>query len=267
MRSETGSGWKRGAVCVCALVLTFSWACASTPAYLTMEGDELWESGVEAFEAGEWDDAIQRLERLVTQFAGHPQGPAARIYVARAYEEKEEYITAAAEYDRFLQFYYNHGLAPEASLGVCESYAALAPHPQRDQTYTRQAGDACARTVREFQGLSVAQTADSIRTAMVDRLAESVFVEAEFYQRAGLHNSAILVLEDLVLQYPDTEWAPRAIRAMYDSYSELGWEEEANEAADRLQREYPESESAQALRDQGGVGTDDPSGGGIGLGG
>ncbi|MEX0935390.1 MAG: outer membrane protein assembly factor BamD [Gemmatimonadota bacterium] len=234
-----------------ALVLSLAWGCASTPEYLSMEGDQLWETGVQAFDEGDWEEAIRRLERLVNQFAGHPQSPEARIYIARAYEERGEYISAAAEYERFLQYYFNHGLAPDASLGICESYAELSPHPQRDQSYTERARDACGVTAREFQGLSVAQTADSIRTAMVDRLAESVFVEAEFYQRAGLHNSAILVFEDLVARFPETPWAPRAIQGMYQSYTELGWEEEAVEAAERLEREYPGSEPAQALREEG----------------
>ena len=150
-------------------------ACASVPAYLTMIVEELWEEGTRAYEEEDWDHAIEVLQRLIVENPGHPRGPEARMLVGRSFAQRGEYVTAASEFERFLQLYRNHGLAPEASLGICQAYAELAPHPQRDQTYTRQAEEACAQTWLEFRGLTVAETADSIRLVMENRLAERAF--------------------------------------------------------------------------------------------
>ena len=222
--------------------------CASAPAYLSMEGDQLWEAGLQAYEAEEWDGAIEMLERLLVQFAGHPESPQARIHVARAYAGRGEFATAVAEYERFLQVYRNHSLAPEASLGICEAHASLAPHPQRDQEYTASAEEACGQTWLEFRGLNVAETADSIRVVMRNRLAEAGFQEAEFYQRFDMHNSAIMVFEEVVNTYPETEWAPRGLLGIYRSYVDLGWVPEAEEASERLIANFPDSDSANELR-------------------
>ncbi len=224
--------------------------CASVPAYLSMEGDQLWEAGTEAFEAEEWDEAIEMLERLLVQFPGYPESPQARIHVARAYAGRGEFATAVAEYERFLQVYRSHSLAPEASLGICEAYASLAPHPQRDQDYTALAEEACGQTWLEFRGLSVAETADAVRVVMRNRLAEAGFQEAEFYQRFDMHNSAIMVFEEVVNTYPETEWAPRGLLGIYRSYVELGWEPEAEEASERLIANFPDSDSANELRSE-----------------
>ena len=240
--------FRMGRLVLRVLLTGFAYGCASVPAYLSMEGDELWEGGVRAFDEEDWDDAIRMLERLITQYAGHPQGPDARIYVARAYIGRGEYITGAGEYERFLQVYRNHGLAPEASLGMCEAYAALAPNPQRDQDYTERAEEACGQTWLEFRGLDVAETADSIRAGMVNRLAESDYQEAEFYQRFDMHNSAIMIFEDVVSGYPETDWAPRGLLSIYRSYVSLGWAPEAEEVSARLLGDYPESEPARQLR-------------------
>ncbi len=247
----------RSARAVLALVLAsaFFWGCASVPAYLTMSAEELWEEGVRAYEDENWDDAIQMLERLVIQNPGHPRGPDARMYVARAYSERGEHVTAASEYERFLQLHRNHGLAPEASLGICEAYAALAPHPQRDQSYTRRALEACSQTWLDFRGLTVAEAADSIRVEMENRLAERAFQEAQFYQRF-VPPSAPDYFERVVTNYSDTEWAPRALLAKYRLYVSFGWDPEAEETSERLFSQYPDSSPARELRTELGIGAE-----------
>ncbi len=243
------------------LLLLTLFACASNERFVGMDGDQLWEAGVEAFEAGEWEEAIDALSRLSSQFAGHPSSPDARMYVARAYIERGEHITAAAEFERFLQLYPAHGRAPEASLGICEAYAQAAPHPQRDQTYTRRAADVCAETAQDFQGLTVSEQADSIRREMVYILGQRRYEEGRFYQRRDLHNSAILVFEGMISEYRETPWAARALLALYRSYRELGWVEEADEAAQRILAEFPDSDAARELRDEGVVGAEADDGG------
>lgn len=248
----------RTALAAAALVVL---GCASTPAYLTMPADELWETGTAAYEDGNWDRTIERLERFVTTSPGDPRVPEARMLVARSYVGRREYLTAASEFERFLQLHPNHGLAPEASLGICEAYGELSPIPQRDQAYTRRAVVACDQTGFEFAGLSVATEADSIGSEMVDKLAEADFQDAQFYaDRVPV--SAPALFEFVVERYPDTDWAPRALLEMYRIYQGLEWIPEAEETVARLLTEYPDSEPAQALRTElAEQGRDPPDGG------
>lgn len=239
-----------------ALLLAFSWACASVPAYFGMSADELWEAGVQAYSEENWEDVIQMLEQLVTQNPGHPQAPEAQMYIARAFVASEQYITAASEFETFLQLHRNDDLAPEASLGVCQAYAVLAPHPQRDQTYTQRAEEACGQTWLEFRGMTVSETADSIRVEMVNRLAESDYEEGQFYRNFDMHNSAIMIFENVVSRYPETNWAPRSLLGIYRSYVSLEWVPEAEETSARLLSGYPESEPARQLRAEMSEGND-----------
>jgi len=213
-----------------------------------LNGEQLWEFGLTAYERGDWGEAVTAFDRFLRQNPGHARGPDVRIHLARAHMNQEEYLTAALEFDRFLQLYYNHGYAPEASIGICRSFAALAPHPQRDQMNTRRAVDACFDTMREFQGLDVAVEAAATRERMVNLLAERQYQDGRFYQRRGLHDSAILMLEFVVTDYPQSEWAAPALLAQVRSYQAIQWTEEADEVAQRLLSLYPDSPAAAELR-------------------
>lgn len=236
------------AVVVAAFLVWAAAGCSSAPAYQGMEAPQIFELAQQALEEGEWNDAIDAFERLISAHPGFPRLDEARMGLAQAHFEKGEYVTAAAEFERFIIRYPSHGRVAEASLGICRSYAALSPHPQRDQEYTARARDACRQTRDEFQGMNVAEEAEEIRREMVEKLAESEYLAGRFYQRRDFHDSAIIYFQDVVDFYPETRWAPRAFLAMYRSYRAIGWDEEAEEARDRLLFLYPDSQPAAELR-------------------
>jgi outer membrane protein assembly factor BamD len=238
---------KTGAGALVALLLLVTVGCASAPPFEGFTGEQIFEVGVEAYEEEDWDDAARAFERLVSGHPGFARIAEVRFFLANTYFEKGEYLSAVDEYERFLQRHPSHGLAPEASLGICRSYVRLAPHPQRDQRYTERARDACRLTRDEFQGINVAEEAEQLRQEMVDRLAMRRYQEGRFYQRRNFHDSAIMIFREVVDYFPETDWAPRAFLALYRSYQAIGWEEEAEEVRDRLLFLHPDSDAAREL--------------------
>lgn len=264
MTNRTGTGWVRGllvAVLTGAVVLA---SCSSAPPYQGLGADQIFEVGMQAMEEEDWDDAIQAFERLISAHPGFARMAEVRFNLSQAHFEKREYLMAASEWELFMTRYPSHGRVPEASLGICRSYAALSPHPQRDQRYTERARDACRETRNEFQGMNVAEEAEEIRVRMVEKLAQRVYEVGLDYQRWGAHDSALIYFNDLVDFYPETSWAPRGLLAMYRSYRDIGWDEEAEETRQRLFFNYPDSQAAAELRaEDGGSG---PAGSGAGSG-
>lgn len=226
--------------------------CVSTPRFVGMEADPLFSLGVERYEARDWSDAIQAFEQFLFAFPTDPRTADARIFMARAHFQRDEFITSAAEFERFLQLHPSHGLAPEASLGICRSYERLSPIPQRDQTYTQLAVDACRNTMNEFAGMNVAEEARDIQRRMIERLAQREYEDAFFYERRGLYDSAILKYQDLVDFFPQTSWAPRGFLGLYRSYRAIRWDAEAEQVRARLLANYPDSPEARRLREESG---------------
>lgn len=227
-------------------------ACASTPPYQGLTTDQLFELGAREFEEKDWDEAVRVFERFLSAESSSPRAVEARMYLARAYFNRKEYLTAATEFGRIVERHPGHPLAPEASLGICQSYAALSPHVQRDQSYTEQAVRACGNTLMDFPAHPVAAQAREIRDSMVEKLAEKLYIAGDFYFRRKLYHSAILYFGHVLRDYPRTKAAPKALLRTYQAYLALDWDREAQETRERLLREYPESPEARSLRSEGG---------------
>lgn len=233
----------RGAGAVLFLVLVVG-ACSQGLSFQGLDTQQVYDRGVEFYEEGDWDDAIASFERVLTTDPGFPLRTEARMYLARSHFGNGEYILAANEYEMVLIRNPGHPGAAEASLGICRSYQALSPIPPRDQEYTRRAETACRQTANEFRGTPEGEQADEIRQQMTDRLAQKWYDEGRFYQRRSLHNSALIVFQDVVDHFPQTRWASRAMLGLYRSYESLGWTDEMNRTVERLLLLYPDSEAA-----------------------
>jgi len=232
----------------------FLQGCSSAPPYQGMSGDELFELGAQEFAGGDWDEAIRVFERFLLADPTNERIVEGRVYLARAYFNREDYITAASEFTRILDRHPGDALAPDAALGVCKSYVALSPDIQRDQSYTLQAYNACDNVVQDFGSYEVADEAAALRDRMHEKLARKTLVAGEFYYRRNLYDSGIIYFNDVLTNFPGTEAAAEALLRLYQSYTAIGWEREAGEARERLLREFPDSEEADEVRANGDSG-------------
>jgi outer membrane protein assembly factor BamD len=237
--------------------------CASTPPYQGFTTDQLFEVGAAKFAEGDWDKAAEIFERMIFADPAAERLVEARMYLARSYFNKKDYLTAVAEFSRVVDRHPGHPMAAEASLGVCQAFVALSPHVQRDQGYTTQALNSCENTLADFSTSPVAGTAAELRDRMLEKLAEKIFVAGDFYFRRKIYNSAILYFDNVLEEYPRTSVAAQALLRLYQSYVMLEWDREAQEAKDRLLRDYPDSPAARSVRSEsGGLREPAPGGGG-----
>ena len=218
--------------------------------YQGVPPERIYEIADSAFQAGSYDDAIEALDRILISHGDWDRIPEARLMVGNAHFAKGDFLTARAEYQRFLDRYAGHAGSGDASLGICQSLAGLAPRPQRDQGYTQEAMGACRNVVVDFAGRQQAIDAAQISNELRLVLAEKEFENADFYFRRRMYDSAIKYYEFVVTLYSESEWAPRALLGIYYSNQAIGYEDLAEEAREQLLRDYPESESANLIRSE-----------------
>ena len=232
-----------------ALVGMLGAACSSAPPYSGWTANQLYEHGQRAFEEGDWDEARRAFARLILTFPGFDQAVEARHYLARSFYADDEFLSAVSEFTRIVQVYPDHGRTPEAYMGLCRSYAAMSPHPQRDQQYTVQARTTCRNVADDFRGTPHGDSATTVAQAMHGKLGDKAYGEGYFYYQRNALESAEHVFLDLLETYPDTEAAPRAIARLIDIYAEWEWQDQVQEFRTRLLRAYPASPEARTLQE------------------
>jgi outer membrane protein assembly factor BamD len=222
--------------------------CRSGNPYQGMSDGDMYRLGLQKYEEGEWDDAIQTLDRLLASFATSELLPASRLLLAHARFSKGDFLTARSDYQRFLDRYPGHEEAPVAALGVCRSLSELSPVPQRDQAYTNDALAICRNVVVDFAGTPQALEAAELAAGMRLKLAEKEYLVADHYFRRKLFDSAIMYYEFVVRLYPDTEWAPMSLLGIYRSNMEIGYDDLAEDAREQILERYPDSPAASVVR-------------------
>lgn len=223
-------------------------ACGGGSRYQNMEADEIFRIASTEFEEESYGNAIDALDRLLVAHGDWERVPEARLMLAQAYFEDGDYLTARSEFGRFLDRYAGHPRSAAASLGICQSLAAMAPKPQRDQGYTLEAITSCRNVVVDFAGREEAAQAAMISNQLRQTLAEKEYLTGDFYFRRNLFDSAIKYWEFVINLYPDSEFAPDALLGVYRANMMIGYEDLAEEARQRLLLEYPDSDAATEVR-------------------
>src|SRR5690606_16312391 len=196
--------------------------------------DQLFERGMAAYEARKWSEAIRAFERITMEYPTHPRIQEARFRLADSYFGRKEYVTAASEFVRLATDYPSGSWADDARVKACEAYYELSPKPALDQQDTPAAIHHCRSLGNHPPSSEFAPLAEAKVAELRNKLAVKVLESAEFYYQRKAYDPAILYFEDVLREYPDTPVVPRALLRLVEIYVELGYEEEAEAARQRL---------------------------------
>lgn len=240
----------RRLVWIRALVLALLLAGCSgnriNPAQLS--ADELYETATGYYEAGNMGRALPLMESFVQLHFGDPRAPDVRLMLGQAYERRRQWISAAAHYQRLVEDYPTNPHAQEARFGICNAYYRLSPPPELDQEYS-YAGIAHCQSVAElYPDTELGETAATYLQELRERLAEKVYDNGTFYVRRRVYDAAVLYFQEVLANFSQTSFAPKALLSLVETYRTMGYVEEAEAHQQRLLDEYPESPEAQEVR-------------------
>ncbi|HET7229102.1 MAG TPA: outer membrane protein assembly factor BamD [Longimicrobium sp.] len=204
--------------------------------------------GLTAYRAHRYDRAAGLIKTWVdANAAGDPRMPGALIALGNSHIKIGEYLTASSELLRLVTDYPQAPEQQEARFRLCEAYRGLSPRAQLDQQYTETAITYCQSYAGYYPQTPQADTARTWVTDMRDKLAYKAYLNGVFYMRRQAWDAAVIYFNDAVNGYPETKWAPAALARVVETYGRIGYREEAEEARQRLLRDFPQSPEAQTL--------------------
>ncbi len=185
-----------------------------------------------------------------------------------AYFDRQEYPEALNEYNRFLDLYRSHMLAPYAAFRIGEVHFQMArvqggnffgdalftfvprllgrsenPY-DRDPEPMQKAIAAFERMRKEYPGSRYDTQAQQKLDECHDWLAQTHLFVGQFYYRRGSYLAAAHRFEQIMKRYPDKPVAPDALYFLAKAYHELGADDWARDNLVFLVQQYPDSEAS-----------------------
>lgn len=230
------------------LAALFLPGCAVFRKDLPLTPEMAYVRGMNAYQARRWARAAELIKRWVdANSAGDPRMPQALLALGNAHIHTGEYLTASAELLRLITDYPQQAEQQQARFRLCEAYHHLSPKAQLDQQYTETAITYCQSFAEYYGSTAQADTARGWVGQMREKLAYKSYLNGVFYMRRQAYDAAVIYFNDTANGFPDTPWAAAALARMVESYRKINYRDEAEEARQRLLRDFPQSPEARLL--------------------
>lgn len=180
--------------------------CASSRPPRLEEAETYYQEGLKALKKKRCLDAVEKLQRVVSNFPGSRVVADAQYYLAESHFCSKDYVNAVFEYQRLVDTYPASEWVDEAQYQIAESYFRQLRRPELDQKETREALNYFRYFLDDNPGSPLAEPA---RQRIVDcrsRLARKQYLTGELYQRQGHLEAAAMAYDDVVRSFSDTPW-------------------------------------------------------------
>lgn len=212
--------------------------------------EALFEEGVNAFNNKRYLLAIDRFQRVKTEFPFSPQVTEAELKIAEAHYLNKQYPEAIAAFKEFQALHPKNENIPfvlyRLGLAHLDQFTSI----DRDQKNTEIAKSYFETVVKEHPSSPYAAQAQEKLQKSLEYLAEREFYVASFYLREKKYRAAIDRLEGILKHYRNTRTAEKALYYLADSYRQEKNTVRAGLAYQAILHHYPESAFAQEARYQ-----------------
>lgn len=233
------------------VVALWAGACATRQTEApVLPPDEQFSQARALFDQREYLDAIGALQAFAFNYPQDPRVVDARWLTAEAYYRLEDWAAAAQEYLNFQRDFPRHDRAPEALYQAGRSYQEMSLRPELDQRDTERAIHVYERLLNEYPSAELTPEAQDRYRELRNKLAEKVYLNAEYYFDNEEYRAAEIYLVQLIEGHADSDWLPAGYALLAETYCQQGLGDRAAEVAARLVDSFPESSAARTLPEQ-----------------
>lgn len=181
-------------------------SCSRNKSEAELGPEEEFKIAMLKFEAKNYDKAIGGFKRIVFRFPGSKWAEEAQYKLAKSYFLQKDYSTAQIEYDFFLKSYQRSRFADDAAFesAVCNFYES-SPY-YLDPSLTKKALQEFRSFIKKYADSELIHQAKEYEQKCIDKLVRKDLETAKLYIKIGKKEAAILYLEDLQKNYPNSSY-------------------------------------------------------------
>ncbi len=224
---------RKGVIFIAALMFLFSRERIPK----TTEG--LYQKGMQAALEEDWGKSAEMLEKALQGELPPKEQEIAKITLANAYFNDEDFENAALNYEEFLELYPASPKAKDALFRLGVSYLNLVKGPEWDQTFTKKAVNAFEEFIKRYPDDPRVEKARTYRKIGRKILAEHEVYIAGTYDMIHKFTASIHRYKDIKGKFSDVEPMDRLDYLLGRAYffTTIQSEEEIERLKNQLKKE------------------------------
>ncbi len=203
------------------VILAFSSGCNSYQKVLkTGSNEDKYETGLDLYEKGDYNKALQFFDILRAVYRGTEKGEKLTYYTANCYYNMNDYEIASYYYKQYMQMYPRGEKAEECAYMSAYCSYKSSPEPRLDQTNTYKALTEFQMFIDMFPNSPKVEEANKLMDELRHKLETKDYNIALLYYKMESYQAAITSFENLLDDYPDTEYREDILYHMVKAYFE-----------------------------------------------
>ena len=251
---------KTSFIILIAGLLVFSFGCSKYQKVLKSGNNDLkYETGVDLYEKGDYNKALQFFDILRAVYRGTEKGEQLTYYTAQCYYNTHDYQIASYYYKQYIQMYPRGEKAEECAFQSAYCNYLASPRASLDQTNTYMALSELQMFVDMYPKSDKVSQANDLMDELRAKLELKDFHIAKLYYRMRSYQAAITSFENLLDDYPDTDFREDILYYTVKAYFEYAENsiyskqreryENTVESFNTLKYMFPESKYLEELND------------------
>ena len=173
------------------------------------------------FEKGKYYKAITLFEQMAPSFRGNPQAEKMFFMFSQSYYKTKQYYLSGYQFESFADGYPKSENIEEASFLGAKSYSMLSPVYSLDQTDTDKAIEKLQSFIDAFPNSSYLAEANIVVKVLREKMEKKAYENAYGYNKISDFKSAIIALDNFIIDYPGTPYKEKALYYKLDSAYQL----------------------------------------------
>ena len=216
------------------IVVGFS-SCSEYQKALKTEDVALkFEEATKQYDNGKYSKAIRLFEQIAPSYRGKPQAEKMFYMFSQSYYKTKQYYLSGYQFESFAAGYPKSDKIEEASYLGAKSYSMLSPVYSLDQTDTDKAIEKLQNFIDTYPNSSYLAEANVAVKDLREKLEKKAYENAYAYYKISDFKSAMVALDNFIIDYPGTPFKEKALFYKYDSAYELATNSIASKMQDRL---------------------------------
>jgi outer membrane protein assembly factor BamD len=173
------------------------------------------------YEKGKYYKAITLFEQMAPSFRGNTQSEKMFYMFSQSYYKTKQYYLAGYQFESFAAGYPKSDKLEEASFLGAKCYTMLSPEYSLDQTDTEKAINKLQSFIDTFPNSSYMPEANLSVKTLREKIEKKAYENAYGYNKIADYKSALIALDNFIIDYPGTPFKEKALYYRLDSAYQL----------------------------------------------